>query len=90
MELDIYCKKLSCPICEQKINKMKIEDIICFNDCYKIIFLNDITIIYIFKVPHIINNDKYRKEDRDRQEMQVKNSIRYWKKNEKYILKILE
>ncbi|MNJ90067.1 hypothetical protein D3C87_76590 [compost metagenome] len=89
---DINCRDNICPICGSTMRDNSIISIInktCKNECYRVtnyIFPNDMYCVIIFNRSY----HSFGKSDRERTNSFIEKKIKYWKENERYILKILE
>lgn len=92
--IDIYCRKNKCPICGSKteVNLMYLYKK-CINECYQynIYITGNGGDFYIFNKLFLSISDK---EDNFVQiflkKRKIKKQIKYWKKNNRYLIEILK
>lgn len=84
-----------CPICKSELVRCGDSTKSCINNCYKAFYIKDPLIqdvlyieVYIFGESFVIFRAK--SEDRKEKEKKLNSIIKYWKKNDRYLMKILE
>lgn len=92
--MEKYCET-NCPICKSNLteNILYMNYLYCLNNCYFIQTRSSEVEIKIFKKTFIIPRKNYKgliKEYKEEQENKLQKEIRYWKKNDRYLTKILE
>lgn len=92
---DIKCVNGKCPICQERITITKYlrsTDYTCNNDCYEYKEGKFGTIItcdfLIYKDRYFYNNHK--KWDKCKVTFDIYKQIRYWKKNDRYLMELMK
>lgn len=97
MIIDIYCKDRKCPICERDLEEdhdlihlYSSPDYFCPNRCYQLIYYLTFVDIMVFDKTF----DEMPLEDPEktmkRRVNELRDLIKYWKKNDRYLMRILE
>lgn len=90
MSTEIYMHVRKCPICRKKLVEFKKRNSYgCKNKCYVIQSENTFLVERVFDEAFTYFNDESEEEIKKVQE-KINRKIKYWKKNDRYLMKIME